>query len=140
PLFFTHYSFLGIDPRGLSDRHADYWVQNGAHARINRAHCIANPNNFKGYGPVCWGLTASDTLDGYTAHSPTNDRGVISPTAALASFPYTPAGSMAALRHFATVLDGRVWGEYGFKDAFSVGEDWCSETYLAIDQGPIVAM
>jgi hypothetical protein len=140
PLFFSHYSFLGLDPRGLMDRYADYWVQNVAHTRINRAHCIANPGNFKGYGADCWGLTASDTIDGYTAHSPTNDLGVVSPTAALSSFPYTPAESMAALRGFAAVLGGRVWGEYGFKDAFSVEKDWCSETWLAIDQGPIVVM
>jgi hypothetical protein len=140
PLFFSHYSFLGIDPRGLTDRYADYWVQNVAHTSINRSHCIANPNRFKGYGANCWGLTASDTIDGYTAHSPTNDRGVISPTAALSSFPYTPAESLAALRHFTTVLGGQVWGDYGFKDAFSPAKDWCSETYLAIDQGPIVVM
>lgn len=140
PLFFAHYSFLGIDPRGLSDRYADYWAQNVAHTAINRAHCIANPNGFRGYGPDCWGLTASDTIDGYTAHSPTNDRGVISPTAALSSFPYAPQESTAALRHFAAALGGRLWGEYGFKDAFSPHHDWCSESYLAIDQGPIVVM
>ena len=120
PLFFAHYSFLGLDPRGLSDRYADYFAQNVAQTQINRAHCIANPGGFKGYGPDCWGLTASDTFDGYTAHSPRNDRGVISPTAALSSMPYTPAESLQALRYFHTVLGDRLFGEYGFRDAFSL--------------------
>src|SRR3546814_2111961 len=50
PLFFSHYSFLGLDPRGLCDGYADYWTQNLAHTRINRAYCIANPHGHDGYG------------------------------------------------------------------------------------------
>ena len=100
PLFFSHYSFLGLDPRGLRDRYADYWAQNRAHTLINRAHCIANPNGFAGYSPACWGLTACDGDAGYGAFCPQNDRGVIAPTAALSAMPYAPAESMAALRHF----------------------------------------
>ena len=123
PLFFAHYSFLGIDPRGLRDRYADYWEQNRAHTLVNRAYCIANPKGFAGYGADCWGLTASDSIDGYVGHSPTDDRGVISPTAALSSYPYTPSESLAALRHFAA-LGERLWGEYGFRDAFSHSADW----------------
>lgn len=140
PLFFSHYSFLGLDPRGLSDRYADYWQQNTAHARINHAHCTANPHGHRGYGPACWGLTACDGNDGYDAFSPTNDRGVIAPTAAAASLPYTPAGSMAALRHFCRHMDGRLWREFGFADGFNTGQDWIADGHLAIDQGPIVAM
>ena len=100
PLFFTHYSFCGIDPRGLSDRYADYWKQNLAHTRINYAYCVRNPHGYKGYGPNCWGLTAGDSINGYAGHSPTSDKGVITPSAALASFPYAPEEAMAALRHF----------------------------------------
>lgn len=139
PLFFAHYSFLGLDPRGLNDQYADYWLQNRHHVLINRAYCEANPKGFKGYGPNCWGLTASDTVDGYTAHSPDNDRGVISPTAALASIPYTPDLSLAALRHFLEAYP-QSWGEWGFRDAFSPQFDWVAEATLAIDQGPIVIM
>ena len=140
PLFFAHYSFLGLDPRGLVDRYADYWKQNLAHTLVNREHCVRNPNGFEGYGPDCWGLTASDDHRGYAAHAPDNDQGVISPTAALSSFPYTPDHSMRALRHFLTVAGGRLWGEYGFKDAFNETHGWCADSYLAMDQGPIVAM
>lgn len=140
PMFLAHYSFLGLDPRGLRDRYADYWTQCVAHARINHAYCVRNPKGYRGYGPDCWGLTASDSVDGYDAHSPTNDLGVISPTAALGSFPYTPAESMRALRHFYHRLGDRIWGEYGFADAFSETADWVAGSCLAIDQGPIVVM
>lgn len=140
PLFLSQYSFLGLDPRGLSDRYADYQQQTVTHALINRAHCVRNPNGFKGYGPDCWGLTSSDSPLGYDAHSPSNDLGVITPTAALAAFPYTPEHSMRALRHFYDRLGDRIWGEYGFIDAFSETDDWYAGSYLAIDQGPIVVM
>lgn len=140
PLFFTHYSFCGLDPRGLRDQYADYWAQNVHHVRINRAHCIENPGKFTGYGESCWGLTASDDPEGYSAHAPDNDNGTISPTAALASLPYAPAEVMALLRHFLTQHGKRVWREHGFIDAFCESRKWYADTFLAIDQGPIIVM
>jgi hypothetical protein len=140
PLFFAHYSFCGLDPRGLADRYADYWRQNLAHARIHQAYCAANPLRHRGYGPACWGLTASDDPDGYAAHAPGHDNGTIAPTAALASFPYTPTESMHALRHFLADHGERIWGRYGFTDAFCETRDWYADTFLAIDQGPIILM
>jgi hypothetical protein len=140
PLFFSQYSFQGLDPKGLKDRYADYWEQNTNHTLINRAYCIDNPKKYKGYGENCWGLTASDNYEGYNAHSPINDLGVITPTAALSAFPYTPKYSMQALRHFYYDLGDKIWGEYGFTDAFSESHDWYAKSYLAIDEGPIVVM
>jgi len=140
PLFFAHYSFLGIDPKGLKDRYADYWTQNVNHTLINREHCIRNPKKFKGYGANSWGLTASDNHRGYGAHSPEEDLGVISPTAALSSFPYTPEYSMQALKHFYFDLGNKIWSEYGFVDAFNETENWYASSHLAIDQGPIIVM
>jgi len=140
PLFFSHYSFLGLDPHGLKDQYADYWEQNLNHTLINRAHCVRNPLGFKGYGVNCWGLTACDTYNGYDAYSPTNDSGTIAPTAALSAFAYTPEYSMQALRHFYYDLGSKIWGEYGFTDAFNETKNWYAKSYLAIDQGPIVAM
>lgn len=139
-LFLSQYSFLGIDPKGLSDGNTDYWLQNRNQTLINRAHCIENPHGYKGYGAECWGLTASDNHEGYNAHSPTNDHGVISPTAALSAFPYTPEESMQALRYFYEVKGDKIWGEFGFVDAFSDTHDWVAKSNLAIDQGPIVCM
>ncbi|HTL08960.1 MAG TPA: glucoamylase family protein [Chitinophagaceae bacterium] len=140
PLFFSQYSFLGLDPRGLQDRYADYWLQNKNHSLINRAYCVDNPKKFIGYGENCWGLTACDTYNGYNAFSPTNDDGTIAPTAAISAFPYTPAYSMQALKHFYFDLGDKIWGPYGFTDAFNETQHWYASSYLAIDQGPIVAM
>lgn len=140
PLFLSQYSFCGIDPRGLQDRYADYWEQNVNHVRINHAHCTANPLHHKGYGASCWGLTASDGADGYATHAPDNDDGTISPTAALSSMPYAPREAMQALRHFLTAHGAKIWGRFGFVDAFCESRDWYADTYLAIDQGPIVVM
>ena len=140
PMFFAHYSFMGLDPRGLSDAYANYWTQNTAHAQINYRYCVANPRNYFGYSADSWGLTASDIPTGYTASSPNNDGGTIAPTAALASFPYTPDESMRALRYFYYVLGDKLWGEYGFRDAFNLNKRWFAPSFLAIDQGPIVVM
>jgi Uncharacterized protein conserved in bacteria len=139
-LFFTHYSFLGLDPRNLKDAYAEYWTQNVNHTQINHAYSVANPKNFVGYSDENWGLTASDNHQGYSAHSPTNDLGVITPSAALSSFPYTPDESMKALRFFYYTLGDRLWGPYGFYDAFNLTEGWTADSYLAIDQGPIIVM
>jgi hypothetical protein len=140
PLFFAHYSFLGLDPRGLIDKYANYWEQNVNHTVINYRHCVENPNNFSGYGPDCWGLTASDTYNGYNAHSPDNDHGTITPSAALSSFPYTPEYSMKALKHFYYDLGDKLWSDYGFIDAFNETRGWYAPSHIAIDQGPIIAM
>jgi len=141
PLFFAHYSFLGINPQNLVDAYANYDQQVQAQAKINYAYCVANPNNNIGYSADCWGLTASDTENGgYNASSPTNDIGVIAPTAAIASLPYTPVQSMAALRFFYYKLGNKLWGPYGFYDSFDLNDAWFATSDLAIDEGPIIDM
>jgi len=140
PLFWSHYSYLGLDPRKLKDRYADYWTHNVNHTLINRQYCIENPKHYKDYGENSWGLTAGYSVKFYAAHSPTEDLGVITPTAALSSFPYTPEYSMQAMKHFYFDLGDKIFGPYGFYDGFSVEFDWYKPWYLAIDQGPIVVM
>ncbi|MBE0639021.1 MAG: Ig-like domain-containing protein [Bacteroidales bacterium] len=142
PLFFAHYSFLGLNPTNLSDNYGNYWMQNMNHSLINRQHCIVNPFNHVGYSEDCWGLTASDDPAGYKVHEPVSgrDNGTITPTAALSSMPFTPEESMTAMRHFYFVLGDKLWGEYGFYDAFNPGQGWWANSYLAIDQGPIIVM
>ena len=139
PLFWAHYSWIGLDPRGLSDQYADYWQVVRNHALSNYRYCVANPKNYRGYGPDCWGLTASYSTVGYAAHAPNNDLGVITPTAALSSMPYTPTESMAALKGFYARGEG-IWGKYGFYDAFSPVSGWTQPRYLAIDQCTIAPM
>jgi len=142
PLFWAHYSFLGLDPHGLKDRYANYWEENKNQTLINREWCVQNPKKFAGYSEKCWGLTASYSVSGYAAHAPDmlSDLGVISPTAALSSLPYTPKYSMDALKYFYSDLGDKIWGKYGFYDAFSLQQNWYPGQYLAIDQGPIVVM
>ncbi|MDR1505412.1 MAG: Ig-like domain-containing protein [Prevotella sp.] len=140
PLFFSHYSFLGINPKDLKDQYTDYWTQNRNHTLINYTYCVTNPKGYGGYSADCWGLTASDGNNGYSAHSPTNDKGVIAPTAALSSIPYTPEESMRALHFFYYKLGDKLWSDYGFVDAFNLSEQWYDNQNIAIDQGPIVVM
>lgn len=141
PLFFTHYSFLGLNPGNLKDAYTDnYFVQNKNHSLINYNYCKANSKGYFGYSDACWGLTASDIPNGYTASSPTNDIGVIAPTAAVSSLPYTPEESMRAIKFFYYKLGDKLWGDYGFKDAFSLKDVWFADSFLAIDQGPQIVM
>ncbi len=141
PLFFSHYSFLGINPHDLSDVYANYFTQNSSQSLINYKYCVANPKHFNGYGENDWGLTASDDdLIFYTAHSPTNDDGVITPSAAISSLPYLPEQSMKALRFFYYKLGDKLFKEYGFIDAFNLSDYWFADSFLAIDQGPEIVM
>lgn len=140
PLFLAHYSFLGINPNGLSDAYANYQTQVVNHTRINYTYCVNNPKTYYGYSNACWGLTASDIPNGYAANHPNNDIGVISPTAALSSFPYTPEESMRALKFFYYTLGDKLFRNYGFTDAFSLQNLWYADSFLAIDQGPQIIM
>jgi hypothetical protein len=142
PLFWAHYSYLGLNPKGLSDKYADYWKLNVNQALINYKWCVENPKKYPGYSASRWGLTASYSTNGYSAHAPgmESDLGVITPSAALSSFPYTPVESMAALNDFYYNLGDKILGKYGFYDAFSEQANWYPKQYLAIDQGPIVVM
>jgi hypothetical protein len=142
PLFWSHYSYLGLDPNGLKDAYADYWKENVTLSLMNYQWCVNNPKKYKGYGADNWGLTASYSLGFYAAHAPSmqEDRGVISPTAALSSFPYTPQQSMAAMKNWYNNKKDKLFGPYGFYDAFSETADWYKPWYLAIDQGPAVVM
>ena len=140
PLFWAHYSYLGLNPKGLKDRYADYWELNTNHALINYRYAVDNPHGYKGYGEKQWGLTSSYSMTGYAGHHPgDSDLGVIAPTAALSSFPYTPTESMQFLRYLYNEADSLV-GKYGPYDAYSQTANWDVPRYLAIDQGPIPVM
>lgn len=140
PMFWAHYSYLGLDPRELTDKYADYWKLNRNHTLIQHDYCVDNPKGYKGYGENAWGLTASYSVNGYSGHSPENDLGVITPTAALSSYPYAPEESMKVIRHLYEDLGDKVIGKYGPYDAYSEQDNWFPQRYLGIDQGPIVVM
>ena len=142
PLFLTHYTFMTLDPRNLRDNFCNYYDNSRTIALIHHDYALENPNGFEGYGPNAWGLTAGVNPWGYNAHSPMNDNGTINPTAAIGSIPFTPDESITALQYFYGEMGDSLWGEYGFVDAFNLTEDpdWYSDTWLAIDQGPILVM
>jgi exo beta-1,2-glucooligosaccharide sophorohydrolase (non-reducing end) len=142
PLFFTHYSFMGFDPHAATDRFTNYFENNQNTARINLAYCIANPKHYQGYGADSWGLTASDGPGGYNPSAPNDndDRGIMTPTGALSSFPYTPEASMAALKHFYRDDGSWLWDIYGPRDAFDAQENWVSPIYMGLNQAPIAVM
>lgn len=140
PLFWAHYSYLGLNPKGLKDKYADYWKLNVNQALIHYRYALDNPKGFKGYGEKQWGFTSSYSMNGYAGHHPgDSDMGVISPTAALSSFPYTPVESMQFLKYLYLEADSLI-GKYGPYDAYSQSNNWVLPRYLAIDQGPIPVM
>jgi exo beta-1,2-glucooligosaccharide sophorohydrolase (non-reducing end) len=142
PLFFTHYSYMGFNPRGIHDRFTDYFQNNQNMARINLAYSESNPGHYKGYGADFWGLTASDGPDGYMPHEPTPrlDDGTMTFTGALSSFPYTPKASMGMLKHIYRDLGDKAWGVYGPRDAINLSQDWVSPIYMGLNQAPITVM
>jgi len=141
PLFWIHYSHLGINPKGLTDQYANYWNEHVNTAKIHVAYAVSNPLQYENYSDKCWGLTASDDPYGYTAHQPvSNDNGTVSPTAALASMPYTPEESTRALKYFYRERGQDLFGRYGPYDAFNDQLNWVRKAYIGIDQGPIVVM
>ena len=142
PLFFTHYSYMGYDPHFITDKYTNYFTNNQNIARINFRYCVQNPKHFKGYGDNAWGLTASDGPYNYSADEPVpwQDCGKITPTGAISSFPYTPEESMKALKNYYFNYGKFLWGEYGFKDAFDLTNNWCSEIYMGLNQAPMTVM
>ena len=142
PLFFTHYSYMGYDPHFITDRYTNYFVNNQNIARINYAYCLDNPCGYKGYGEDGWGLTASDGPFDYSADEPViwQDHGKLTPTGAISSFPYTPEESMKALKNYYFNYGHFLWGEYGFRDAFNLTDNWCSEIYMGLNQAPVTVM
>jgi hypothetical protein len=143
PLFFTHYSFMGMDPHSLDDSFTKSYFENNRNiARINLAYSLANPKHQEGYGANAWGLTASDGPWGYVPQAPdsAHDTGTLTPTGALASFPYTPEASMAAFKHYYRDLGAQMWDIYGPRDAIHPGQNWVSPIYMGLNQAPIVVM
>jgi hypothetical protein len=167
PLFGHQYSHVWIDFRGIQDpymrsKRSDYFINSARATYANRAYCIANPGRWKGYGELVWGLTASDGPGADDARAGATryhaywargadarwDDGTIAPTAAGGSVPFAPEVAIPTLMSFRERFGERLYGEYGFKDAFNLSypgtsgepQGWFDDQYLAIDQGPILLM
>lgn len=142
PLFFIHYSFMGLDPHQVTDKYTNYFDNNRRIAQINYRYCIENPENHRGYGSDSWGLTASDGPENYSANEPKpdQDEGKLTPTGALASMPYLPEESLEVLKNYYRNYGHFLYGYYGFRDAFNLDVNWSSPLYMGLNQAPIVVM
>lgn len=146
PLFFTDYSFMGFDPRGIHDKYTDYFDQNRNMAKINLAYCERNPGKYAGYGKDDWGITAVDGPNGYNAYEPNPannfelDDGTIAPTGAVSAMAYLPEASMHAIKHFYRDRGAELWGPFGFRDAFNEQQHWVANINMGLNQAPMVVM
>jgi hypothetical protein len=140
PLFWTHYSYLGLDPRQITFHGRTYFEHFQGFCRIQMLYALSKSNQFQGYGPL-WGLTACRGPKGYHAFAPgPRDDGTIAPTAAISSMPYVPAESRACLMELYQNHGKQLWGPFGFYDSFNLSLHWVTTDYLGNDVGPIVPM
>ena len=142
PLFFTQYSYMGYDPRGVRDKYTNYFRNNRNEALMNQAYAINNPKHFKGYGANSWGFTAVDgPNDSYHEYGAgEDDDGTIAPTGAVSSYCYTPQESMLAIKHWYRDMGKNLWNIYGFRDGFNETQNWYSSTTMGLNQAPQVVM
>ncbi|AUD04610.1 glucoamylase family protein [Spirosoma pollinicola] len=172
PLFGHQYSHVWIDFRGIKDAYMtskgfDYAENSRRATYANRGYCSANPAKWQGYSSTIWGLTACDgpkdtTVAGriffsYRARGAAIqqvvDDGTIAPTAAGGSIAFAPEICLPALRAMKSKYGAKLYGKYGFLDAFnptyrypsafangSTATGWFDRDYLGIDQGPILLM
>jgi len=140
PAFLVQYSFLFLDPRGLSDKYADYWQQAVNYTHANYLYCVEKADKSFRYGPTCWGLTASNGPNGYHAFSPSDDDGTIAPTAAIGSMPFLPQHCLPAAKNFLTLQEGKLFEKNGFIASFNPKLDWYAKRSFALDHMVNVVM
>jgi len=141
-LFLAHYSMFGMDPRKMEDSYCFYWQQNQNHTMINRHYCINEAPEEYAYDANNWGLTACagcGSHPDYVARQPQNDDGVISPAAALGSFPYTPFYSTQVMLNLKSKYPA-INGKYGFYASYCPAEKATAKNYLSMEQAPIAIM
>lgn len=142
PLFMHQYSHAWVDFRRRRETQGDRidYFENSVNATLaHRIFCINLAYKFPGYGPDVWGVTASDSAKGYLAwggppHDPNID-GTVVPSAAGGSLMFTPALSIKALRTMREKFGDRIYGRYGFVDAFNPNNGWVNPDVIGIDQG-----
>jgi hypothetical protein len=137
PLFLHQMPHCFYNVRDQRDRLGyDYWVDAVNSAHINRAYCLSLSGKRKTYAPGAWGLTASDGPKGYNAYGvPEPEDGTVGSTAALTSLPFTPEIALAALQEIDRRHHDKLWGRYGFGNAFNVDADWYDPDVIGIDLG-----
>ncbi|HYY56056.1 MAG TPA: glucoamylase family protein [Pyrinomonadaceae bacterium] len=145
PLFVHQYSHAWVDFRGRREGwypYTDYFANSVAATRAHKAFCLNLASEFPGYSENVWGITASDSAKGYVAwggppRDPAID-GTVVPSAAGGSLQFTPDISLAALRAMREKFGERIYGRYGFTDAFNPNTGWTGPDVIGINVGIIL--
>lgn len=141
PIFTHQYSHAWFDFRGKRDAYANYFANSITATRAHKAFCLSMP---KWYSEGYWGITASDSVHGYTVWGGPPSRGLIDgtvvPCAAAGSLPFLPAQCLSVLRDLRNRWGTEAWGRYGFVDAFHPAANWYNPDVLGIDLGIGVLM
>lgn len=138
PLFMAQMAPGYLDVKGKRDRQGRDWWTAWTNAHLaDIAYCARNPENRKTYAEGFWGITASDQPAGYGANAPAagHDDGTVAPTAMLAGVVFVPKQSQAALDNLWAKHRDKIWGRYGFSNAFNVDKDWYDTDVIGIDLG-----
>ena len=142
PLFMHQYPHAWIDYRQRREQRGwrtDFFLNSISATRAHRAFCIELAKEFPGYGPDMWGITASDSIKGYVAwggppRDPAID-GTIVPAAAGGSLMFTPDISLQTLRTMKEKFGEKIYGRYGFTDAFNPNNGWIDTDVIGINVG-----
>jgi len=162
PLFGHQFSQAFIDFRGLADKYMkgkgiDYFENSRRATYIQRQYATDNPKGWTGYDSLCWGVTASDgppdkynfedkKFLGYAGRGTSGpeynyfDDGTIAPYASLSSLPFAPEIVLPTIKSINKKYGKKLWGKYGYYDAFNPTAKWFDNDFLGIDEGPLLIM
>ena len=143
PLFVHQFSQAWFDFRGRRDKYADYFQNSVTATEVHRRFCIELGKQFPDYSEDLWGITASDSVQGYIAWGgpPATGPidGTIVPSAAGGSLPFLPEATMRVLRTIRNRYPA-AWTKYGFVNAFNPLKNWYDTDVIGIDTGIILLM
>ena len=144
PLFIHQYSHAWFDFRGQRDRYADYFENSVTATKAHRLFCLNLRDRFPRFSEELWGITASDSAQGYVAWGgpPALGKldGTLVPCAAGGSLPFLPKETVRVLRVMRERFGDRTWKRYGFVDAFNPHTDWFNPDVIGIDVGITMLM
>ena len=162
PLFGHQFSQAFIDFRGIADSYMrekgiDYFENSRRATYVQRQYASDNPKGLTGYDSLCWGVTASDgppekynfgdkKFLGYAGRGSSGpdynyfDDGTIAPYGPLSSLPFAPEIVLPTIRSMNEKYGKKLWGKYGYYDAFNLTAGWIDDDFLGIDEGPMLIM
>jgi hypothetical protein len=144
PLFVHQYPQAWFDFRGKRDRYADYFQNSAVATEVHRRFCLELAKQFPDYGDDLWGITASDSRNGYVVLGGPPEVGPIDgtvvPSAAAGSLPFLPQATLRVLKNIKNRYVPNAWSRYGFVNAFNPLTKWYDTDVIAIDTGITMLM